>query len=420
MTRMMTLAAVLCLVALAADDVAVAPKAVTSLKSHATRPEADAITIPQLMSYQGLVTDTTGSPVPDGQYAMTFKLYTQETGGTEFWTEVRNVDTRSGLFSVLLGEVTPISYVPQGGSCWLEMQVHPDPVMTPRTRLVSSPYAYLAGTATSADSARPKGQAGGDLAGYYPNPAIANNAVNSDKVQNRSLRGEDFRTPCSLYSTAGNPNAAIWIRATNTGNGIRIDTAANTGMYVRVAVTGVLVDSAGSNGVRVYDAGSYGVRATARSAGGRFETNYSGGYGLYVRSYIGAAQNTAIRAYGKGMATGGWVTSFEEGGEAPGVVSSDRIIIASGTARLKDGQVRIRYPELFRENIRPEVRVRVTTTPVSESPGLLTVDRGGSDSFGVRLRRIPGMDGTDEVEFDWIAVGTLKEPAETAPDEEEE
>lgn len=46
--------------------------------------------------------------------------------------------------------VIPCCYVPSDGNSYLEMQVHPDPVMAPRVRIVSAAYAYLAGVADSA------------------------------------------------------------------------------------------------------------------------------------------------------------------------------------------------------------------------------------------------------------------------------
>ena len=68
----------------------------------------DAITIPLLLNYQGRLLDSTGHPVPDGIYAVTFNMYAESTGGAAFWTELQNVQTRTGLFNVLLGRVRPI------------------------------------------------------------------------------------------------------------------------------------------------------------------------------------------------------------------------------------------------------------------------------------------------------------------------
>ncbi len=84
----------------AADDAAVLPSqgvtaAPTTDKLLTT---TDAITIPRMLSYQGKLTDTLGNPVPDGNYQLTFRLYTQETGGTPFWTEAQTLTVKKATF----------------------------------------------------------------------------------------------------------------------------------------------------------------------------------------------------------------------------------------------------------------------------------------------------------------------------------
>ena len=91
----------------AADDAVVTPQEAASY-------QAGGITIPPVLSYQGRLTDATGVPLPDGQYSTTFKLYTQPSGGSPFWMETQKASTRDGLFSVLLGSVTPISIGARG------------------------------------------------------------------------------------------------------------------------------------------------------------------------------------------------------------------------------------------------------------------------------------------------------------------
>src|SRR5512136_784927 len=137
-------------VALAAGDAAVVRPTIVNRRSS-TANDIDAITVPQMLSYQGKLTDTLGQPVPDGNYQLTFRLYTQPSGGSAIWTEGQTIQVVDGLFSALLGSVTPISSVPDGGALYLSLQIALNPELAPRLRIVSSAYAFLTARAADAD-----------------------------------------------------------------------------------------------------------------------------------------------------------------------------------------------------------------------------------------------------------------------------
>jgi len=149
--RMKTILGVLVVLgaAMAADNAAAVPQAIANRQSSIAD-GVDAITIPHLLSYQGMLTDTAGVPVPNGNYSVVFKLYTVLSGGSPFWNETQNVATKAGLFSVLLGSVTPIGSVPDAGTLYLGMAVSGGAELTPRLRIVSAAYAYKADTANYA------------------------------------------------------------------------------------------------------------------------------------------------------------------------------------------------------------------------------------------------------------------------------
>jgi hypothetical protein len=98
---------------------------------------------PSVMSYQGRLTDATGTPVPDGSYSVTFSIHNASTGGDLLWSEVQTVVTADGLFAILLGASNPIpDSALSDSAAYLEMTISPDPPISPRTRLAGAPYAF--------------------------------------------------------------------------------------------------------------------------------------------------------------------------------------------------------------------------------------------------------------------------------------
>jgi len=108
--------------------------------------------IPQTMSYQGVLEDQAGQPVPDGNYQVTFKIYTVPSGGTALWSEAQTVAVADGIFSTLLGGSQPLSLgfdVPY----WLGVRLGSDPEFTPRVALAAAPYALRAQVAEVGEDA---------------------------------------------------------------------------------------------------------------------------------------------------------------------------------------------------------------------------------------------------------------------------
>jgi hypothetical protein len=98
--------------------------------------------IPRMISYQGVLTDSNGTPRPDGSYSFTFRLYQTNSGGSALWSEQKTLQTLRGLFSTNLGDqVTFPALLAFDRQYWLSIQVAANPELSPRIALTSSAYS---------------------------------------------------------------------------------------------------------------------------------------------------------------------------------------------------------------------------------------------------------------------------------------
>ncbi len=110
--------------------------------------------IASTLNYQGILRDETGALVT-GTRTMTFKIYDAAVNGNVLHSEtINNVAVRDGLFTVVLGDATPIgANVFADAPRFIGLTVGSDPEMAPRQRLHPVPWAQQATTAVNATTA---------------------------------------------------------------------------------------------------------------------------------------------------------------------------------------------------------------------------------------------------------------------------
>ena len=105
--------------------------------------------VPRLINYQGRLSQVGGS-ADDSNLTLTFRLYSESTGGESIWQEVHTVTSTDGIFNVLLGSLEPFSdSVLQQDSLFLSLSTKVDDELLPRQQLVSVVFALRADEATN-------------------------------------------------------------------------------------------------------------------------------------------------------------------------------------------------------------------------------------------------------------------------------
>jgi hypothetical protein len=95
------------------------------------------------MSYQGRLTDASGTPL-NGSFAFTFRLYNDATAGAMIYEETQTIPVVNGLFDTSVGPTTILASMDPAKLAqplWLEVTIGTE-TLAPRQRLLGSPYAF--------------------------------------------------------------------------------------------------------------------------------------------------------------------------------------------------------------------------------------------------------------------------------------
>jgi len=110
---------------------------------------------PPLINFQAALRDSGGVLVEDNVYALKFRIYDALTDGTALWESTGFVPLQSskGVVQHMLGSTSPLAdSLFRRDSLWVGISIGVDPELTPRTRLVTVPYAMTAALSDSTSS----------------------------------------------------------------------------------------------------------------------------------------------------------------------------------------------------------------------------------------------------------------------------
>jgi hypothetical protein len=97
--------------------------------------------MPQTIRFQANLQDYNADPL-EGTFAMDFRLYDTDIGGTPLWQETQSaIYVEAGALDVELGSVNALD-LPFDKQYWLGVEIESDGEMTPRFKLTTVPYAF--------------------------------------------------------------------------------------------------------------------------------------------------------------------------------------------------------------------------------------------------------------------------------------
>ena len=212
---------------------------------------------PQQINYQGVARNSVGSVIANQNINLRLSIRDGSPLGPVIYKESRILRTNSfGLFVTAIGssgavDVTGSFNTINWGSAAKFLQVEMDPAGSTgfidmgTAQLLSVPYAIYSSTAGTAS---PVGNAGGDLTGNFPSPVIKDGAVTNSKIGNGEITASKLApgvipTALSPTGNAGGDLTGIYpnpiIRNGIIDNSKLSDNSVSTSKIQDASVTGV-------------------------------------------------------------------------------------------------------------------------------------------------------------------------------------
>lgn len=274
--------------------------------------------VSQQFQIQGVLTDSQGVVLPDGDYSVRITIYDAPSNGMVMYNEDTDIIQENGIFTSVLPNFYTHTF---DRDTWMELTVYGESPMTPRIPIYPVPVALCASTVDPANAVVSlNGKKGSvTLVGGNNVTVVPSSSSNEITINATAVGGDDgdweivgdslYRTTGRIYVGEYKKNAAAGEAADEgdkafpTNSKIEVS-AYNEGVSVYMEETDTATDGRGAfygyRATPVHNSGTGMAPATSNAAVTGFNDSFdSYTFGVSAFSYVGNYHNGALLAADK-------------------------------------------------------------------------------------------------------------------------